>query len=101
MTAPSIHQLERFIREHAEDSFNVAFTEHARKRMRKRCVTDMMVLETLRMGCIRQHPEPDIKFSGLKCRMERLVSGVLVGVVVSIEHPAPDLTVVTVINLGE
>lgn len=50
---------------------------------------------------MRRKPEPDIKFPGLKCRMERLVSGVLVGVEVYVEHPAPDLTVVTVINLGE
>lgn len=101
MTSPSNHQLERFIQECAQESFNVLFTRHATQRMRKRGVTQMMVLETLRLGCMRRKPEPDIKFPGLKCRMERLVSGVLVGVEVYIEHPTPDLTVVTVINLGE
>lgn len=42
-----------------------------------------------------------MRHPGLKCRMERLVAGVLVGAVVYVEHPAPDLTVVTVIDLGE
>lgn len=60
-----------------------------------------MVMETLRMGVIRQTPEPDIKFPGVKCRMERLVSGVLVGAIVAVEYPAPTLIIVTVINLGE
>lgn len=60
-----------------------------------------MVLETLRMGRIQLVPEPDMKFPGLKCRMERLVSGVLVGAVVYVEYPSPDLTVVTVIDLGK
>ena len=101
MADPSNHQLERFIRAHAIDSFNVAFTDHARKQMRKRHVTHVMVLEALRMGCIRLQPEPDMRFPGLKCRMERLVSGVLVGAVVYVEYPAPDLTIVTVIDLGE
>ena len=50
---------------------------------------------------MRRQPEPDIKHPGLKCRMERLVSGMLVGVEVAVDHPDPDLTVITVINLGE
>ena len=33
------------------------------------------------------------------CRMQRLVAGVNVAVVVYVEHPAPDLTVVTVIDV--
>lgn len=101
MTTPSIHQLERFIRDQAQDSFHVGITDHARKRMRQRHITNIMVMEALRLGCIRLPPEPDMRFAGLKCRMERLVSGVLVGAVVYIEHPAPELTIVTVIDLGE
>lgn len=101
LAVPSKHQLERFIRAHALDSHRIAFTAHARKQMRARKVTDAMVLETLRMGCIHLTPEPDMKFTGLKCRMERLVSGVRVGAVVYVEHPTPLLTVVTVIDLGE
>lgn len=60
-----------------------------------------MVLETLRFGCMPRKPEPDIKFPGLKCRMERLVSGVNVGVEVSVEYPSPEMTIITVISLGE
>lgn len=101
MTQPSIHQLERHVRDSAMDTFNIAFTHHASKRMRQRGVTKVMVLEALRMGCIRQIPEPDISAPGLKCKMERLVSGVLVGAVVYVEYPAPELTIVTVIDLGE
>lgn len=83
------------------DAFNIAFTHHASKRMRQRGVTKVMVLETLRLGRIRLMPEPNIRYPGLKCRMERFVSGVLVGAVVYVEYPAPDLAVVTVIDLGE
>lgn len=101
LAEPSIHQLERFIRDCAVDSFNIAFTSHATQRMKKRGITNVMVLETLRFGCMRRKPEPDIKYPGLKCRMERLVSGKNVGVEVSVEYPTPDLTIITVINLGE
>lgn len=101
MSHASIPQLERHIRESALDAFNVAFTHHASLRMRQRGITGVMVLETLRMGRIRLMPEPDMRYPGWKCRMERLVAGVLVGAVVYVEHPAPGLTVVTVIDLGE
>jgi hypothetical protein len=101
LASPSIHQLERFIRQQAMDSFNVAFTRHAEARMRERHITKVMVLEALRVGRMVRAPEPDMRHPGLKCRMERLVAGVLVGAVVYVEHPAPDLTVVTVIDLGE
>lgn len=101
MKRPSIHQLERMIRDGAADSFNVAFTKHANARMKQRRITRVMVLEALRMGCIKLTPEPDMKFPGVNCRMERLVAGVLVGVVVYVEYPSPGLTVVTVIDLGE
>lgn len=101
MSQPSIHQLERLIRDSAADSHHIAFTKHASRRMRQRGITRIMVLEALRMGCIKLTPEPDMKFPGLKCRMQRLVSGVLVGAVVYVEYPAPDLTIVTVIDLGE
>ncbi|MFA7527783.1 MAG: DUF4258 domain-containing protein [Ottowia sp.] len=98
---PSRQQLERHIRDGAANSGNVRFTKHAHKRMRQRGITNPMVMEALRKGCIRQIPEPDIKFPGVKCRMERLVSGVLVGAVVYAEYPAPELVIVTVVNVGE
>ena len=67
--------------------------------MRKRFVNIPMVMDVLRMGQIHKTPEPDIKHPGLKCRMERFVSGVNVAVVVSVEYPAPRLLVVTVIDI--
>lgn len=67
--------------------------------MRQRLVNDPMVMEVLRQGNLTLPPEPDMKHPGLKCRMQRFVAGMQVAVVVSVEHPAPALTVVTVIDV--
>jgi hypothetical protein len=66
--------------------------------MHQRHITAAMVMDALRMGRLAIPPEPDMKHRGLKCRMQRLVAGVHVAVVVYLEHPAPGLTVVTVID---
>ena len=99
MVNPSNHQLERHIRQSSADSSNVAFVKHAWDQMRARHVNQAMVMEVLRMGRMHIPPEPDIRFSGLKCRMEHFVSGINVAVVVAVEHPEPGLTVVTVIDI--
>ncbi len=99
MSAPSNHQLERHIRKSAADSANVAFVKHAWSQMRARHVNQPMVMQVLRMGRMHMQPEPDIRFSGLKCRMEHFVSGMNVAVVVAVEYPAPGLAVVTVIDI--
>jgi len=96
---PSLPQLQAWIRAQATDSSRVFFTKHARTRMRQRGVTHMMALEVLQQGVITQPPEPDMRFAGLKCRMQRLVCGIAVAVVVYVEYPAPHLVVVTVIDL--
>jgi len=44
-------------------------------------------------------PEPDMRHTGLKCRMQRYVASVQVAVVVYVEYPASDLVVVTVIDV--
>ena len=44
-------------------------------------------------------PTPDMRHTGLKCRMQRYVAGVQVAVVVYVEYPATDLVVVTVIDV--
>jgi hypothetical protein len=67
--------------------------------MRARHVNQAMVMEVLRKGRMLRPSEPDIRFSGLKCRMEHFVAGMNVAVVVAVEYPAPDLTVVTVIDI--
>ena len=98
MSVPSQRQLEKHIQESAGNSTNVAFTRHAQQRMRQRHITAPMVMDALRMGRLALPPEPDMKRTGLNCRMQRLVAGVHVAVVVYVEHPAPGLTVVTVID---
>lgn len=99
MATPSNHQLERHIRQSAADSANVAFVAHAWSRMKTRQVNRPMVMDVLRMGRMFSPPEPDIRFEGLKCRMEHFVAGMNVAVVVAVEYPAPGLTVVTVIDV--
>ena len=68
--------------------------------MKQRRLNKAMALEVLRLGVFSQPPEPEISAPGLKCRMERFVAGVQVAVVVYVEHPAPELTVVTVIDVN-
>lgn len=99
LATPSTPQLERHIRQSAAQSANVAFVKHAWDQMRARHVNQAMVMEVLRKGRMLRPPEPDIRFSGLKCRMEHFVAGMNVAVVVAVEYPAPDLTVVTVIDI--
>ena len=100
MADPSNHQLERHIRQASAESSNVAFVKHAWDQMRARHVNQAMVMEVLRMGRMHRPPEPDIRFAGLKCRMERFVSGMNVAVVVALDYPQPDLTVITVIDIS-
>lgn len=99
MGNPSIRQLEKHIRRMALDSVNVAITSHAASRMKQRQINRPMVFEVLQKGVMDREPEPDIKHSGLNCRMVRYVAGVHVAVVVNIDYPAPDLVVVTVIDI--
>jgi len=96
---PSIQQLEKHIRKCASDDASVLFVKHAHHQMRARLVNRPMVMEVLRMGRIHLQPEPDIRFTGLKCRMERFVAGVNVAVVVAVAYPAPELVVFTVIDI--
>ncbi|MGH8784229.1 MAG: DUF4258 domain-containing protein [Cupriavidus necator] len=99
MRHPSTRQLEKHIHACAQETSNIVFVAHARDRMRLRKINDPMVLEALRKGVILREPEPDMRASGLRCVMERYVSGVNVGVVVLVDHPVPDLTVITVMEV--
>jgi len=67
--------------------------------MRQRHVNDPMVLDVLRQGNLVMPPEPGMKRLGLLCRGQRFVAGVQVAVVVSVEYPATDLVVVTVLDV--
>ena len=99
MADPSIPQLEKHIRRMAADSANVAFTDHADVRMRQRHVNRPMVFDVLLQGRMNLPPEPDIRHGGLNCRMVRYVAGMNVAVVVDVEYPAPELVIVTVIDI--
>ena len=99
MAPPSDRNLEKRIRLSAVDSANVVFTAHSRLRMRQRYINDPMVLDVLRNGIMTSKPEPDMKHTGLKCRMQRYVAGVQVAVVVYVEYPATDLVIVTVMDV--
>ena len=99
VASPSDRQLEKHIKQCAVDSAHVVFTDHARQRMRQRYINDPMVLDVLRNGVMAPEPEPDMKHTGVKCRMQRFVSGVQVAVVVYVEYPATDLVIVTVIDV--
>ena len=96
MMQPSIQQLEKHIHICAQDSSCIIFLTHARERMRQREINDLMVRETLQKGIITWQPEPDPRHDGLRCVMERYVAGVQVGVVVRVDYPLPDLTIITV-----
>lgn len=67
--------------------------------MRQRHITWTMVLEVLRSGSMARPPEPDMRRPGLRCEMRRFVAGLNVAVVVHVDHPAPGLVVVTVIDI--
>lgn len=99
MSRPSVPQLEQHIRRSAQDSANVAWTVHADVQMRKRKLNRVMALEVLRTGVLVRPPEPGIRHLGMTCRMERFVAGVQVAVVVAVEYPAPELVIVTVIDV--
>jgi hypothetical protein len=97
---PSARQLEKHIRASAADTANITRVAHAEQRMRQRKITKAMALDVLRHGVFSRPPEPEMKAPGLRCRMERFVAGTHVAVMVYVEHPAPDLTVVTVIDVN-
>lgn len=101
MARPSDRQLERHIRASAADPANVALTMHAKQRMVQRGIRLEMVMDTLRQGILVRPPEPDMRFPGVKCEMQRMVAGVNVAAVVYVEYPQPGLTVVTVIDVSE
>lgn len=67
--------------------------------MRQRHINDLMVLDVLRQGQLTTIPEPDMKYTGVKCRMQRFVAGIQVAVIVYVEYPATGLVIVTVIDI--
>jgi hypothetical protein len=85
MARLSKKQIERHIRERAQNTANVQLTDHARKRMRERRITLAMVYDVLRKGMLVREPEPSLRLEALECRMERYVESRDIGVVVAFE----------------
>lgn len=94
----SDRQIERRIREIAQDSKNIILTAHAKERMRQRKVTVHAVYECLRKGNVRQPPEPNAAKGSLECRMERYCHGLNLAVVVALVDEQPGAIVVTVMD---
>lgn len=99
---PTKNQWETLIRHLAAESGSVYFTRHAIGRMRERQITRLQVLDVLQRGVIRREPEPDLKTGHTQCRMERLVAGRNIGVVLALEGPsAPSGVVVTALLMED
>jgi len=99
---PAKAQWETLIRHLACDSGNVVFTRHALVRMKQRYILSLHVLEVLRHGVIRLEPEPDLKTGHTLCRMERVVEGRKLGVVLALEGTsAGSGLVVTALVIGD
>lgn len=86
----------------AAESGSVFFTRHALARMRQWQITRLQVLEVLQRGVIRLEPEPDIKTGHTLCRMERVITGRNIGVVLALEDASAGAgIVVTALLIGE
>ena len=95
ITQQSVSQIQAHIRATASNSINIFFTDHVRKRMRMRKISDACILATLRQGTIKRTPEPNTMHGTLECRMEHYCTGNDIAVVVAISDDDPTLVLVT------
>ena len=91
-------QLQKHIRLLSKNSANVFITEHARKRMHQRKITDYQVIDCLRNGVVQRPATQDIKTRDIKCRMEHFGTSRNISVVVALSDQDPDLIIITVMN---
>jgi hypothetical protein len=91
-------QQEAYVHQQAQDTRNIVFTNHVRKRMRERQITTPFVVEALRQGRMKRPAEPNIKTGNLECRLDRYVAGREIGVLVAIDDDNPNLIVVTAMD---
>lgn len=98
--AKSTSQLQRHIREVAQDSACIFLLLHVKKRMKERKVLLNEVFEILRCGCIRRPPEPNPAKGSLECRMELYVAGRNCAAIVALDDDNPNLVVVTVMLIN-
>ncbi|MNR61952.1 hypothetical protein D3C85_1838380 [compost metagenome] len=69
---------------------------HVKQRMLEREVSNMEVLQCLRLGTIRRRPEANERMGALECRMERQVLKRQLACIVALCDENPDLIIVTV-----
>ena len=93
---------EKLVRKIAHNSSNVHFSKHALQQMKKRHITNAVVIEVLQKGNIGREPEPDMKTGHTICRMERFVAGKPITAAVALEdEKSTDCIVVTAFVIGE
>jgi hypothetical protein len=95
----SLPQLQRLIRQRGSDPAAVFLTDHCRQRMRQRQIGWLLVLDVLRQGRLHRPPEPDVRHTGIVCRMEHFVAGRHLAAAVALDDADPGVLVVTVIDL--
>jgi hypothetical protein len=93
-------QLQKHIRLLSLNSASVFITEHARKRMHQRKVTDYQIIDCLRNGVMQRPATQDIKTRDIKCRMEHFGTSRNISVVVALSDQEPDLIIITVMTLS-
>jgi hypothetical protein len=87
----------REIRALVDGKETVAFTAHARKRMKERHVSDMDVIRCLRGGSIEEGPYRDLKTGQWRCNVEGRWAGDTIRVGVAL--PGGAIIVITVIDV--
>lgn len=98
ITQQSVAQIQAHIRETANNTVNIMFTEHVRKRMKERKISDACILATLREGSIKRPPEPNLMYGTLECKMEHYCTGRQIGVIVALSDEDPTLVLVTAMS---
>ena len=91
-------QLQKHIRSVSINSVNVFITDHARKRMIQREITDFQVIDCLRNGVMQRPAIQDMKTGDIKCRIEHFGTSKNISVVVALSDQDPDLIIITVMN---
>jgi hypothetical protein len=92
-------QLETYIKKEAQNSVSVIFTDHIKKQMKARKITNVVVMAVLQRGSIKRTPEPNAMRGSLECRMEYFVAGFNIGVVVAVCDEDPSLILVTAMHI--
>lgn len=76
---------QQVLREVAEDSARVFFTDHAEERMQTRCITRVQVLRCLRHGRIVEGPVRDVR-GNWALKVEVLSAGDVLTVAAALDH---------------